>query len=55
MNEGKGSTRLYTFAPNIEFIKKKRGENGVNMVLADLKRKRYDLILAASKNPTGYP
>jgi hypothetical protein len=46
MVEGKAFTRLYTFAPNIEYIRKKRGEEGVQLVLEDMKRKGYVLELA---------
>ncbi len=48
-------TRAYTFAPNIEYIKEKRGELGVSMVLEDMKRKGYELDMKLIKKPDWVP
>ncbi len=55
MNEEPAMTRRYTFAPNIEYIKIKRGELGVNMVVKDMEKHGYTLDLAHIKRSEWVP
>ncbi len=48
-------TRLYTFASNIEYIKSKRGEMGVKLVLDDLHKKGYNLDIKNIKSSEWVP
>jgi hypothetical protein len=48
-------TRLYTFAPNIEYIKKKRGEYGLQKLMDELKNRGRPIDLRRIKKSDWVP